>query len=295
MDTFYFLAPAFVLLFLFFFSFNSGICQLFTGFCVNPWKIFPKEEQCHFFYIFGKIALQGFVIQLCGFLWLSLVVTFLCTPSAVSECRSPWGNFVATNLVPAAGKSSWKELNLPISFGDIGNPAFDAGGVSGQSMQWGCYPLCVGARVENRSLGHRGSKGDLYFLPRHVHSHSSWRLGYFLLPGVRAERMGGDLPQEVSSSSLQPPPSPQRPWILLHSEDWGQWSRALSSSPNTSSPIPIYAHSHRHHFFSGEAVVFLLFRVKLFSYDLDLVPFYLLTTLLCQSFSLSYIFLCLHS
>ena len=101
--------------------------------------------------------------------------------------------------------------------------------------------------------------------------------------------MGSDQPQQVPSSSLCPPPSAQRPCILLHGKDWGQLHHGL---PLTL-PIPLLCVPTLTiiTLFSGDGVVFLLFRIKCFPYDLNLVCVYLLTILFYQSFSLSCIFM----
>lgn len=112
------------------------------------------------------------------------------------------------------------------------------------------------------------------------------KVGRFRFLGVSAERMGSDLPQQVSSYSLCPPPLPQRPCILLQGKDWGRgWQASSRSTPHATNPTPVCAHPHHHHSFLRGGVVFLLFRAKCFPYDLNLVRFYLLTILSYQSFS----------
>ena len=61
-----------------------------------------------FLLITGKTVLEELVIQLCDFPRPSSVVTFWWVPSAVSEHRVFWSNFVAT-VLPVTGKSSLKE------------------------------------------------------------------------------------------------------------------------------------------------------------------------------------------
>ncbi|XP_007521102.1 calcium homeostasis modulator protein 5 [Erinaceus europaeus] len=64
------LAPAWVLLILGFFV-NNRSWRLFTGCCVNPRKIFPRDQICQFFSIFGQITLSSLVAPM---MWLSVAL-----------------------------------------------------------------------------------------------------------------------------------------------------------------------------------------------------------------------------
>ncbi|NXI91856.1 CAHM5 protein, partial [Psophia crepitans] len=61
-------SPALVLLVIGYFL-NSKTWKLFTGCWVNPRKIFPRGNICHFFYIFGQITLNALVAPV---MWLSV-------------------------------------------------------------------------------------------------------------------------------------------------------------------------------------------------------------------------------
>ncbi|XP_044530331.1 calcium homeostasis modulator protein 5 [Gracilinanus agilis] len=63
-------APAWVLLIIGYFL-NTRMWRLFTGCCVNPRKIFPKGNSCHFFYVFGQITLNALVAPV---MWLSVAL-----------------------------------------------------------------------------------------------------------------------------------------------------------------------------------------------------------------------------
>lgn len=63
-------SPAFVLLVIGYFL-NSKTWKLFTGCWVNPRKIFPRGNICHFFYIFGQITLNALVAPV---MWLSVAL-----------------------------------------------------------------------------------------------------------------------------------------------------------------------------------------------------------------------------
>ncbi|XP_074166140.1 calcium homeostasis modulator protein 5 [Sminthopsis crassicaudata] len=81
------LAPAWVLLIIGYFL-NSRMWRLFTGCCVNPRKIFPKGNSCHFFYVFGQITLSALVAPT---MWLSVALlngTFY--ECAMSGTKNPY-------------------------------------------------------------------------------------------------------------------------------------------------------------------------------------------------------------
>lgn len=63
-------SPAFVLLVIGYFM-NSKTWKLFTGCWVNPRKIFPRGNICHFFYVFGQITLNALVAPV---MWLSVAL-----------------------------------------------------------------------------------------------------------------------------------------------------------------------------------------------------------------------------
>ncbi|KAM7119874.1 calcium homeostasis modulator protein 5-like isoform 2-T3 [Ciconia maguari] len=63
-------SPAFVLLVIGYFL-NSKTWKLFTGCWVNPRKIFPRGNICHFFYVFGQITLNALVAPV---MWLSVAL-----------------------------------------------------------------------------------------------------------------------------------------------------------------------------------------------------------------------------
>ncbi|XP_053830361.1 calcium homeostasis modulator protein 5-like isoform X3 [Vidua macroura] len=63
-------SPALVLLVIGYFL-NSKTWKLFTGCWVNPRKIFPRENICHFFYVFGQITLNALVAPV---MWLSVAL-----------------------------------------------------------------------------------------------------------------------------------------------------------------------------------------------------------------------------
>uniref|UniRef100_A0A8D0F858 Calcium homeostasis modulator family member 5 n=1 Tax=Strix occidentalis caurina TaxID=311401 RepID=A0A8D0F858_STROC len=62
--------PAFVLLIIGYFM-NHKTWKLFTGCWVNPRKVFPRGNICHFFYIFGQITLNALVVPV---MWLSVAL-----------------------------------------------------------------------------------------------------------------------------------------------------------------------------------------------------------------------------
>ncbi|NWZ75206.1 calcium homeostasis modulator protein 5-like [Poecile atricapillus] len=63
-------SPALVLLVIGYFL-NSKTWKLFTGCWVNPRKIFPRGNVCHFFYVFGQITLNALVAPV---MWLSVAL-----------------------------------------------------------------------------------------------------------------------------------------------------------------------------------------------------------------------------
>ncbi|NXB77921.1 CAHM5 protein, partial [Donacobius atricapilla] len=63
-------SPALVLLVIGYFL-NSKTWKLFTGCWVNPRKIFPRGNGCHFFYVFGEITLHALVAPV---MWLSVAL-----------------------------------------------------------------------------------------------------------------------------------------------------------------------------------------------------------------------------
>lgn len=63
-------SPALVLLVIGYFL-NSKTWKLFTGCWVNPRKIFPRGNICHFFYVFGQITLNALVAPV---MWLSVAL-----------------------------------------------------------------------------------------------------------------------------------------------------------------------------------------------------------------------------
>lgn len=63
-------SPALVLLVIGYFL-NSKTWKLFTGCWVNPRKIFPRGNTCHFFYVFGQITLNALVAPV---MWLSVAL-----------------------------------------------------------------------------------------------------------------------------------------------------------------------------------------------------------------------------
>ncbi|XP_003204311.1 calcium homeostasis modulator protein 5 [Meleagris gallopavo] len=79
-------SPAFVLL-VFGYFLNNKTWKLFTGCWVNPRKIFPEGNVCHFFIIFGQITLNALVAPV---MWLSVALlngTFY--ECAMSGLRNP--------------------------------------------------------------------------------------------------------------------------------------------------------------------------------------------------------------
>lgn len=83
---FFLFSPAFVLL-VFGYFLNNKTWKLFTGCWVNPRKIFPKGNICHFFIIFGQITLNALVAPV---MWLSVALlngTFY--ECAMSGLRNP--------------------------------------------------------------------------------------------------------------------------------------------------------------------------------------------------------------
>ncbi|XP_050172850.1 calcium homeostasis modulator protein 5 isoform X3 [Myiozetetes cayanensis] len=63
-------SPALVLLVIGYFL-NSKTWKLFTGCWVNPRKIFPRGNVCHFFYVFGQITLNALIAPV---MWLSVAL-----------------------------------------------------------------------------------------------------------------------------------------------------------------------------------------------------------------------------
>lgn len=63
-------SPALVLLVIGYFL-NSKTWKLFTGCWVNPRKLFPRGNVCHFFYVFGQITLNALVAPV---MWLSVAL-----------------------------------------------------------------------------------------------------------------------------------------------------------------------------------------------------------------------------
>lgn len=139
---FYLLAPGFVLLCPAC-VFNSDICHLFSGFCVNSWKIFPKASKAISFTSLGKV-------QLCDFLWFSWVAISICAPSAVSECRSTCGSFVATNQIYLLhGRAKRARSQISLSPSETEEVLRMIHMISGKCIHLGCSPHCVGERMEN--------------------------------------------------------------------------------------------------------------------------------------------------
>ncbi|XP_068933106.1 calcium homeostasis modulator protein 5 [Petaurus breviceps papuanus] len=98
-------APAWVLLIIGYFL-NSRMWRLFTGCCVNPRKIFPKGNSCHFFYVFGQITLNALVAPM---MWLSVALL----NGTFYECAMSGTNNPHLLKIICKDKSSqcWNELH----------------------------------------------------------------------------------------------------------------------------------------------------------------------------------------
>ncbi|XP_077018836.1 calcium homeostasis modulator protein 5 [Tamandua tetradactyla] len=112
------LAPAWVLLILGFFL-NNKSWRLFTGCCVNPRKIFPKGQGCHFFYVLSQITLSSLVAPM---MWLSVALLngsfYECAMSGTKSAR------LLGLICKGKSKECWEEL-YKVSCGKTSMPSAD--------------------------------------------------------------------------------------------------------------------------------------------------------------------------